>query len=103
VAQDGVSGWFDDFGHSGAIDANGGIARIAVTVNQFSLSLPLPIPDLLSPLLPDELQTVLNDIHGINLLERCPGANERDPGDGSTPFTDGGTLDCDPTQDPIGP
>jgi len=32
-----------------------------------------------------------------------PGANERDPGDGSTPFTDGGALDCDPSQTPVGP
>jgi hypothetical protein len=35
--------------------------------------------------------------------QRCPGSLERDPGDGSTPFTDGGTLNCDPTQVPTGP
>jgi hypothetical protein len=34
---------------------------------------------------------------------RCPGSNERDPGDHSTPFTDNGTLDCDPSQVPLGP
>ena len=27
---------------------------------------------------------------------RCPGALERDPGDGSAPFTDGGAINCDP-------
>jgi hypothetical protein len=27
----------------------------------------------------------------------------RDPGDGSTPFTDNGTLPCDPDQVPLGP
>ncbi len=36
-------------------------------------------------------------------LARCPGTNERDPGDGSTPFTDNGTLPCDPDQVPLGP
>jgi hypothetical protein len=39
----------------------------------------------------------------LDNLERCPGANERNPGDGSTPFTDNGTLDCDPSQVPPGP
>ena len=34
---------------------------------------------------------------------RCPGTNERDPGDGSTPFTDNDTLACDPDQVPLGP
>ena len=31
-------GWFDDFGHSGAIDANGGVARVETTFNTFSVS-----------------------------------------------------------------
>ena len=34
---------------------------------------------------------------------RCPGANERNPGDNSTPFTDNGQLACDPSQVPLGP
>ena len=41
--------------------------------------------------------------YDVGNVARCPGANERDPGDGSSPFTDGGTLDCDPTQLPVGP
>ncbi len=32
-----LTGWFDDFGHSGIIDANGGIGRIGTTFNTFSL------------------------------------------------------------------
>src|SRR4029079_18086189 len=28
-----LTGWFDDFGHSGVIDANGGIGRIGTTFN----------------------------------------------------------------------
>ncbi len=31
-------GWFNDFGTSGVIDANGGVGRIGTTINTFSLS-----------------------------------------------------------------
>jgi hypothetical protein len=37
----------------------------------------------------------------IGFTRRCPGADERDPGDGSTPFVTAG-FDCDPTQVPPG-
>ncbi len=96
-------GWFDDFGHSGAIDALGGIGRINTTFNSFSISTPGGIPDLTSPLTPDELFASLD----TGNTRKCPGANERppapaDPDDDSVPFTDGGALtdgkpgDCDP-------
>jgi hypothetical protein len=97
-------GWFDDFSTSGTIDANGGIGRIGGTFNVFTPN-ESGVPELLSPVEPadvygaagaDALLDMGND-------QRCPGALERDPGDGSTPFTDGGTLDCDPTQLPVGP
>ena len=97
-------GWFDDFSTSGTLDANGGIGRIGGTFNTFSPS-DSGIPEILSPVDPadiygaagaDALLSMGND-------QRCPGALERDPGDGSTPFTDGGTLDCDPTELPVGP
>jgi phospholipid/cholesterol/gamma-HCH transport system substrate-binding protein len=93
-------GWFDDFGHSGIYDANGGIGRISTTFNSFSAASP-GIPSLLQP--PLDPSTVFGSLLDTGNLERCPGANERDPGDGSTPFTDGGTLDCDPSQVPVGP
>jgi phospholipid/cholesterol/gamma-HCH transport system substrate-binding protein len=92
-------GWFDDFGHSGVVDANGGIGRISTTLNAFSLSGPGGIPDFLNPLTAAEVIGALD----IDNLRRCPGSNERDPGDGSTPFTDDGALDCDPSQVPVGP
>jgi hypothetical protein len=38
---------------------------------------------------------------GIKNLRRCPGSNER--GLTSDQLTQGGTLDCDPTQVPLGP
>ena len=94
VTMEGVSGWFDDFGHSGIYDANGGIGRISTTFNIFSPSLvPVPISNK------GDLQA-----QGLSIgnYKRCPGANERDPGDGSTPFTDGGELDCNATQVPGG-
>jgi len=93
-------GWFDDFGHSGVVDANGGIGRISTTFNAFSLSGPGGTPNLLAPPLSAAQAISALDVDN---LRRCPGANERDPGDGSTPFTDGGALDCDPSQVPVGP
>lgn len=95
---EGVSGWFNTFSHPGALDANGGIGRIANAVTPFGL-LPNGIPNLLDPLTPEEAKDLLS----LDNLRRCPGANERDPGDGSIPFTDNGTLDCDPTQRAVGP
>jgi phospholipid/cholesterol/gamma-HCH transport system substrate-binding protein len=99
LTTDAVSGWFNDFGASGIIDANGGIGRILTTFNSFA-------PSLTSGLLPDfntpQLPTTLPGFT-FNQMRRCPGANERNPGDNSTPFTDNGTLACDPSQVPQGP
>lgn len=100
VTIEGVSGWFDDFGHSGIYDANGGIGRISTTFNAFSVSSP-GIPNLGSLPLTGAGQLAAGLDTGN--LRKCPGSNERDPGDGSTPFTDGGTLNCDPSQVPLGP
>lgn len=98
-------GWFDDFSASGTLDANGGIGRIAGTFNAFSQSADNGLPELLSPV----DATVLFGTGGSGPLvdvgndRRCPGANERDPGDGSVPFTDGGAVACDPAQIATGP
>jgi hypothetical protein len=92
-------GWFNDFGPtSGIYDANGGIGRIALTLNAFSPSTP-GFPALFGT----PLSTSLNPLLDTGNTKRCPGANERPAPDGSNPFTDGGTLDCDPTQLPPGP
>jgi phospholipid/cholesterol/gamma-HCH transport system substrate-binding protein len=103
ITNEALSGWFDDFGHSGIQDANGGIGRISTTFNVFgTISLPggVTIPDF-SNLIPPASQ--LSEGLTTDQLQRCPGANERNPGDNSTPFTDNGTLDCDPSQVPPGP
>ena len=90
-------GWFNDFGTSGIQDANGGIGRISTTFNAFSVGLSGGFADPLSPIVQ------MANIGGTHKNARCPGANERDPGDNSTPFTDNGTLACDPSQVPLGP
>ena len=43
----------------------------------------------------------LYDALGAKELRRCPGSNER--GLSSDQLTQGGTVDCDPTETPIGP
>jgi hypothetical protein len=98
-----LDGRFDDFGHSGTVDAFGGIGRIATTFNAFSLSAPGGFPDLLEPLTADQRSGAFD----TGNTERCPGGNEHpvsdlDPSDHSVPFTDGGALtdgepgECDP-------
>jgi len=99
LTTEGLSGWFDDFGHSGVVDANGGMGRISTTFNLFTVV--GGIPNIFGP--PLTLNQAESDGFRSNNLKRCPGANERDPGDGSTPFTDNGTLDCNPTEVPTGP
>lgn len=97
-----LTGWFNDFGTSGVADANGGIGRIGTTFNTFSPSLTgIPIVDPTGAVLenfgavaPDALEGALN----TGNLRKCPGANTYSAPDGSSPYTEGGTLDCDPEQ-----
>ncbi len=95
-------GWFDGFSTSGLFDASGALGRINTTFNAFSLSLGNGLPDLLSPIDPADVLSGTGAVD-VDNDQRCPGSLERDPGDGSTPFTDGGSLDCDPSQVPTGP
>ena len=92
-------GWFDDFSHPGTFDAMGAVGRIATAFNQFSASAN-GVPDLGAPVSPADLFGAAGPVQ-TNLDQRCPGTNERpitpvDPGDDSVPFTDGGSLPCDP-------
>lgn len=97
-----LTGWFDGFSKSGVTDASGGLGRVASLFNAFSLQ--QGVPDLLDPFDPaDVIRGIGSDSLDIGNNRRCPGALERDPGDGSTPFTDGGQLTCDPSQVPTGP
>jgi phospholipid/cholesterol/gamma-HCH transport system substrate-binding protein len=88
--------WFDDFGHSGVYDANGGLGRISTTFNAFTISPATGLPDILTGLIDPA------DFGSSGLIqdytERCPGTTEPQPRDSSVPFTDNGNLDCDPSQ-----
>jgi len=96
-----LTGWFDDFGHSGIVDANGGLGRIGTTFNSFSIAANgLPIVDLAGLL----KQTPAEQLNALDVdnYRRCPGSNERPSPGGSNPWTEGGTLACDPSIIPPG-
>jgi hypothetical protein len=102
VTTEGVTGWFDDFGHSGFPDAIGGIGRVGLTLNPFTVGLP-PLPGNLLDLTPldDNIPALEALGFSLNNLRRCPGAHER--GLTNDQLTIGGTVDCDTSQVPIGP
>jgi phospholipid/cholesterol/gamma-HCH transport system substrate-binding protein len=104
-----LTGWFDDFGHSGFPDAFGGIGRISSTLNTFSNTPGAPAPcgllDVINPAVctlqtPTQLYDALGS-SGRKYLQRCPGANER--GMSEEQLTQGGTVQCNPNQVPVGP
>ena len=98
-------GWFDGFSTSGSLDASGGLGRIAATFNPFTVS-DTGLVDLLDPLdtdIGELLQGANLEMLDVGNHARCPAALERDPGDGSVPFNDGGTIRCDETALPTGP
>lgn len=113
-------GWFDGFGHSGYIDAIGGLGRISTTFNTFSPAVtssipnvpcvPVPVLVALSPSCAGQTQdTNAQQLAALDTgnTRRCPGGNERplgpaDPEDDSVPFTDGGKLTGEPTEENIG-
>jgi phospholipid/cholesterol/gamma-HCH transport system substrate-binding protein len=92
-------GWFRDFGQGAAnYDANGHFARIQPMFNAFQFT-DNPAGGVLSPVPPG------NRLDGVQtgIQRRCPGAATQPPEDGSAPFTDGGNVDCDPSQVLPGP
>ncbi len=92
------TGWLDDFSHSGNFDAMGGFARIGTHVNAFSIK-----DGLLAPLAPTLRAESFKELANIGQNNRCPGAVERDNGDGSTPLRPSPDFNCDPEQLPVGP
>ncbi len=88
-----LTGWFDDFGHSGLYDALGGKSRVGTYVNAFAnvagVVKPIPVP-------------LRNEV-GANVTargqrNRCPGAAERPAPDKSNPWKPTADHNCDPTQ-----
>ena len=96
-----LAGWFDGFSTPGVVDASGPLGRISTSFNAFEIG-DSGLPDLLSPIDPADILSGTGAVD-IDNDARCPGANERDPGDGSTPFTAGGEIDCNPDHIPRGP
>jgi phospholipid/cholesterol/gamma-HCH transport system substrate-binding protein len=91
------TGWLDDFSHSGNYDALGGFARIGTHVNAFSIK-----DGIVAPIAPGLRGESLKALGTTGQNNRCPGAAERDPGDGSTPFVPHEGFNCDPRQLPPG-
>jgi phospholipid/cholesterol/gamma-HCH transport system substrate-binding protein len=91
-------GWLDDFSHTGQYDALGSFSRVGSHFSAFSIK-----EGVLAPLAPTLRGSALREAAQIGHNNRCPGAAERDPGDGSTPFRPLADYNCDPTQIPLGP
>jgi phospholipid/cholesterol/gamma-HCH transport system substrate-binding protein len=81
------------FGQAGSYyDANGGYARVSPVFPSFTES----SPHTLTPSSPTQALAALK----TGQLRRCPGAATAPAADGSSPFTDGELLSCDPTETP---
>jgi phospholipid/cholesterol/gamma-HCH transport system substrate-binding protein len=86
-------GWLRDFGQGASnYDANGHFARIQPIFDAFSFT-DNPAGGILRPVPPSDRF----DGYETGVIQRCPGAATQRPADSSAPFTDGGTLDCDPS------
>ena len=94
-----LTGWFDDFSHSGVYDANGGVSRVAPVLNALSLQENgdfLPVP-------PQLRQSFYNSQATTGLYNRCPGSAARRAPDGSNPWRPSSNYDCNPSELPTGP
>jgi phospholipid/cholesterol/gamma-HCH transport system substrate-binding protein len=88
-----LTGWFDDFGHSGLYDALGGVSRVGTYVNAFS-----QIDGILRPI-PQELRPSVNTLFTRgDQRNRCPGAAEHPADDASNPWKPTEDHNCDPSQ-----
>jgi phospholipid/cholesterol/gamma-HCH transport system substrate-binding protein len=95
-----LTGWFDDFGHSGLVDALGGASRAAPHVNAFATTASAAGGLLsMTPLLtPEAQQENLQNVASLGQRNRCPGAVERGAAYKPSP-----NYNCDITQVPLGP
>jgi phospholipid/cholesterol/gamma-HCH transport system substrate-binding protein len=91
-------GWFDDFGHTGVFDANGGAARSSLNGNAFTL-----VNGTLAPIPPDLRDQVFHSVANTRQTDRCPGAAEHAAADGSNPWKPSPDFPCDPSETLPGP
>ena len=88
-----LTGWFDDFSHSGIYDALGGASRAALNVNLFANA-----NGVLRPLLdPAAQQDWFKEATSVGQRDRCPGAVERNALWKPSP-----DFPCDASQGPLG-
>jgi phospholipid/cholesterol/gamma-HCH transport system substrate-binding protein len=88
-----LTGWFDDFGHSGIYDAVGGKSRVGTYLNAFAnvegVVKPIPVP-------------LRNDagaqVTATGQRNRCPGGAEFPAPDKSNPWKPAPDYNCDPSQ-----
>jgi phospholipid/cholesterol/gamma-HCH transport system substrate-binding protein len=88
-----LTGWFDDFSHSGVYDALGGGSRAALNVNAFA-----NINGVLQPIPPELREQAFRSLASLGQRDRCPGAVERGAAWKPTP-----DFPCDERQQPEGP
>jgi phospholipid/cholesterol/gamma-HCH transport system substrate-binding protein len=88
-----LTGWFDDFGHSGLYDALGGKSRVGTYLSAFAqvdgVLKPIPLP-LRNP--------ASEAVIASNQRNRCPGAAEHPAPDKSNPWKPADDYNCDPSQ-----
>jgi phospholipid/cholesterol/gamma-HCH transport system substrate-binding protein len=82
-----LTGWFDDFGHSGIYDALGGASRASPHVSAFAA-----VNSVLAPVPPALRQQVFNQVAAVGQNNRCPGSADRAPWKPTADFN------CDPSQ-----
>jgi phospholipid/cholesterol/gamma-HCH transport system substrate-binding protein len=88
-----LTGWFDDFSHSGIYDALGGASRAAPNVNLFA-----SVNGVLAPLLdPAAQQAAYKNNLSLNQRARCPGSLER-----GALWKPTANFPCDASQGPLG-
>ena len=93
-----LTGWFDDFSHSGIYDANGSASRVSTTVSAFAF-----VNGTLKPVPENMRGQVLSEVATLGQRNRCPGSTERPASDGSNPYRPSPDFNCDPSQIPPGP
>jgi phospholipid/cholesterol/gamma-HCH transport system substrate-binding protein len=86
-------GWFDDFGHTGILDANGGAARSSTNANAFA-----NVNGTLTPIPPELRAQALHELAVLGQNNRCPGAGEHAAPDASNPWKPSADFNCDPSQ-----
>jgi phospholipid/cholesterol/gamma-HCH transport system substrate-binding protein len=87
-----LTGWFDDFSHSGAYDALGGASRVGLHLNAFA-----GVDGQLAPIPLNLRNQVFKAVASTDQRDRCPGSAERGTVWKPTP-----DFPCDETQVPVG-